>query len=151
MSFFLQFIYTRLYICIQMSHKSVLLLRGQDIEKKKVLREVFIAELTERRNSMVAEGPGASRKRRCDFGAGAAAFGAWEVFRFFVFCVCACVLYYHYSPTAESFGVSAQFHQSSTRVPPELHQGSTRVPRGFCEGCEVRALKRALHAVGDIT
>ena len=56
----------------------------------------------------------------------------------------------HFSPTAESFGVSAQigsgvirggpkvratrvppgFHQGSTRVPPGLHQGSTRVPRG---------------------
>ena len=59
------------------------------------------------------------------------------------------------SPTAESFGVSAQlgsgvvrgdpelrFHQgstksstkSSTRVPPGFHQGSTRVPPGFHEG-----------------
>ena len=63
-----------------------------------------------------------------------------------------------FSPTAESFGVSAQigsgvvrgdpelrfhqgstrgstrvppgFHQGSTRVPPEFHQGSTRVPPG---------------------
>ena len=52
------------------------------------------------------------------------------------------------SPTAESFGVSAQigsgvvrgnpelrFHQGSTRgstkVPPGFHQGSTRVPPGF--------------------
>ena len=65
------------------------------------------------------------------------------------------------SPTAESVGVSAQigsgvvrggpevrFHQGSTRVPPGFHQGSTR----FCEGCGgVRALKRAPHAVGDIT
>ena len=48
-----------------------------------------------------------------------------------------------FSPTAESFGVSAQigsgvvrvppgfhqgFHQGSTRVPPGFHQGSTRVP-----------------------
>ena len=56
-----------------------------------------------------------------------------------------------FSPTAESFGVSAQigsgvvrgghevrFHEGSTRVPPRFHQGSTR----FCEGCGVvRALK----------
>ena len=47
------------------------------------------------------------------------------------------------SPTAESFGVSAQmgsgvvrggaevrFHGSFTRVPPGFHQGSTRVPPG---------------------
>ena len=83
--------------------------------------------------------------------------------------------------TAESFGVSAQigsgvvrggpevrfhegstrvprgFHQGSTGVPPGFHQGSTRVPRTrvptrFCKGCGVvRALKRAPHAVGDIT
>ena len=63
-----------------------------------------------------------------------------------------------FSPTAESFGVSAQtgsgvvrggpevrfhegstrvprgFHQSSTRVPPGFHQGSTRVPPGFHQG-----------------
>ena len=52
-----------------------------------------------------------------------------------------------YSPTAESFGVSAQigsgvvrgdpelrFHQGSTRVPPGFHQGSTRVPPGFHQG-----------------
>ena len=75
-----------------------------------------------------------------------------------------------FSPTAESFGVSAQivsgvvrggpevrFHEGSTRVPPGFHQGSTRVPIGFREvlrglrGCGVvRALKRAPHAVGDI-
>ena len=62
-----------------------------------------------------------------------------------------------FSPTAESFGVSAQigsgvgrggpevrFHQRSTRVPPGCHQGSTRVPPGFCEGCGVvRALKKS--------
>ena len=48
-----------------------------------------------------------------------------------------------FSPTAESFGVSAQigsgvvrggpeirFHEGSSRVPPGFHQGSTRVPRG---------------------
>ena len=90
---------------------------------------------------------------------------------------------YVFSPTAESFGVSAQigsgvvrggpevrFHEGSTRVPPGFHQGSTRVPPGFhqgstrappgfhegsarfCEGCGVvRALKRAPHAVGDMT
>ena len=66
-----------------------------------------------------------------------------------------------FSPTAESFGVSAQigsgvvrggpevrFHEGSTRVPPKFHEGSTR----FCEGCGVvRALKRAPHAVGDVT
>ena len=83
-----------------------------------------------------------------------------------------CKHIYSCSPTAESFGVSAQigsgvvrggpearFHQGSTRVPPGFHQGSTRVPTGFqqgstkfCEGCGVvRALKRAPHAVGDIT
>ena len=63
-----------------------------------------------------------------------------------------------FSPTAESFGVSAQigsgvvrggpevrfhegstrvprgFHHSSTRVPPEFHQSSTRVPPGFHQG-----------------
>ena len=52
-----------------------------------------------------------------------------------------------YSPTAESFGVSAQigsgvvrggpevrFHEGSTRVPPGFHQGSSRVPPGFHEG-----------------
>ena len=51
------------------------------------------------------------------------------------------------SPTAESFGVSAQvgsgvvrggpearFHEGSTKVPPGFHQGSTRVQQGFCEG-----------------
>ena len=54
------------------------------------------------------------------------------------------------SPTAESFGVSAQigsgvvrggpevrFHKGSTsvnRVPPGFHKGSTRVPPGFHEG-----------------
>ena len=49
-----------------------------------------------------------------------------------------------FSPTAESFGVSAQigsgvvrggpevrFQEGSTRVPPWFHEGSTR----FCEGC----------------
>ena len=73
-----------------------------------------------------------------------------------------------FSPTAESFGVSAQIgsgvvrggpevrcHEGSTRLPPGFHQASTRVPRGsarFCEGCRVvRALKRAPHAAGDIT
>ena len=65
-----------------------------------------------------------------------------------------------FSPTAESFGVSAQigsgvvrggpegrFHEGSTRVPPGFYEGSTK----FCEGCGVvRALKEH-HAVGDIT
>ena len=65
---------------------------------------------------------------------------------------------YVFSPTAPSFGVSAQigsgvvrggpevrfhggstrvrpgFHQGSTRVPPGFHQGSTRVPPGFHQG-----------------
>ena len=68
---------------------------------------------------------------------------------------------FHFSPTAESSGVSAQigsgevrggpavrFHEGSTRVPSGFHQGSMR----FCEGCGVvRAVKRAPHAVGDIT
>ena len=57
----------------------------------------------------------------------------------------------YFSPTAESFGVSAQigsgvvrgdpelrFHQGSTRgstrVPPGFHQGSTRVLPGFHQG-----------------
>ena len=79
----------------------------------------------------------------------------------------------YFSPTAESFGVSAQigsgvvrgspevrFHKGSTRVPPGFHQGSTRVPPGFHEGstrfCEgstrfCEGGKRAPHAVGDIT
>ena len=54
---------------------------------------------------------------------------------------------FNFSPTAESFGVSAQigsgvvrggpevrFHEDSTRVPPGFHQGSTRVPPGFHQG-----------------
>ena len=71
------------------------------------------------------------------------------------------IVVFLFSPTAESFGVSAQigsgvvrggpdvrFHEGSTTVPPGFHQGSTR----FCEGCGVvRALKRASLAVGDIT
>ena len=45
-----------------------------------------------------------------------------------------------FSPTAESFGVSAQIGSGVVwggpevgfhRVPPGFHQGSTRVPRGF--------------------
>ena len=61
------------------------------------------------------------------------------------------VRFYPFSPTAESFGVSAQigsgvvrgdpelrFHQGSTRVPPSVppgfHQDSTRVPPGFHQG-----------------
>ena len=62
-----------------------------------------------------------------------------------------------FSPTTESFGVLAQIGSGVVRggpevsfhgVPPEFQQGSTR----FCEGCGVvRALKRAPHAVGDIT
>ena len=42
-----------------------------------------------------------------------------------------------FSPTAESFGVSAQIGsgpgQGSTRVPPAFHQRSTRFPAGFHE------------------
>ena len=57
--------------------------------------------------------------------------------------------------TAESFGVSAQIGSAVVRggpeegsTPPEFHQGSIR----FCEGCGVvRELKRAPHAVGDVT
>ena len=66
-----------------------------------------------------------------------------------------------FSLTAESFGVSAQigsgvvrggpevgFREGSTRVPPCFYEGSTK----FCKGCGVvRALRRAPHAVGDIT
>ena len=45
-------------------------------------------------------------------------------------------------------GPEVRFHEGSTRVPPKFHEGSTR----FCEGCGVvRALKRAPHAVGDVT
>ena len=56
-----------------------------------------------------------------------------------------------FSPTAESFGVSAQigsgvvrggpqvrFHEGSTRVPPWFHEGSTR----FCEGCGGASAKK---------
>ena len=63
-----------------------------------------------------------------------------------------------FSPTAESFGVSAQigsgvvrgglevrFHEGSTRVPPDFHE----VLQGLRGGA--RALKRAPHAFGDIT
>ena len=59
-----------------------------------------------------------------------------------------------FSPTAESFGVSAQigsgvvrggpqvrFHEGSTRVPPGFHHGSTRVPRGSASCGVVRAQK----------
>ena len=55
-----------------------------------------------------------------------------------------------FSPTADSFGVSAQIGCGVVRGGPEVrfHQGSTR----FCEGCGVvRALTRAPNAVGDIT
>ena len=60
-----------------------------------------------------------------------------------------------FSPTAGSFGVSAQicsgvvrggpevrFHQGSTRVPRGFHQGSTRVPRaaGWCEHYKERRM-----------
>ena len=47
-------------------------------------------------------------------------------------------------PTAESFGVSAQIGSGVVRggLEVRLHEGSTRV---------VRALKRAPHAVGDVT
>ena len=66
------------------------------------------------------------------------------------------------SPPAESFGVSAQIGSGVVRGGPEVRfhdEGSTRVCAGFqegstrfCEGCGVvRALKRASHAVGDIT
>ena len=56
-------------------------------------------------------------------------------------------------------GPEVRFHEGSTRVPPGFHKGSTRVPPGFhqgstrfCKGCGVvRALKRAPHAVGDVT
>ena len=67
------------------------------------------------------------------------------------------IVSFSFSPTAESFGVSAQIGSGVVRGGPEVrfHEGSTRVPRvsaRFCEGCGVvRALKRAPHAVGDIT
>ena len=49
-----------------------------------------------------------------------------------------------FSPTADSFGVSAHIGSGVVWGGPEVrfHEGSTRVPLG---------LKRALHAVGDIT
>ena len=60
-----------------------------------------------------------------------------------------------FSPTAESFGVSAQIGSGVVRGGPEVrfHEGSTRVPPGFPEGSTraagvVRALKRAPHALG---
>ena len=56
-----------------------------------------------------------------------------------------------FSPTAESFGVSAQIGSGVVRGGPEgrFHKGSTWVPRVFHE--VVRALKRAPHADGDVT
>ena len=56
-----------------------------------------------------------------------------------------------FSPTAESFGVSAQIGSGVVRGGPQVrfHEGSTRVPPGFREGST--GLKRAPHAVGDIT
>ena len=61
------------------------------------------------------------------------------------------------SPTAESFGVSAQigsgvvrggpevrFYEGSTRVPLGFHQGSTRVPRGSAGWCEQEKKHRML-------
>ena len=68
-----------------------------------------------------------------------------------------------FSPTAESFGVSAQigsgprrprgkvppgFHQGSTRVPPGFHQGSTRVPPGVPPGVPPRFHEGSARAVG---
>ena len=45
-------------------------------------------------------------------------------------------------------GFEVRFHDGSTRVPRGFHEGSAR----FCEGCGVvRVLKRAPHAVGDLT
>ena len=66
-------------------------------------------------------------------------------------------IYVHFSPTAESFGVAGQIGSGVVGGGPEVrfHEGSSRVPRGFHEVLrglrEGRALKRALHAVGDIT
>ena len=56
-----------------------------------------------------------------------------------------------FSSTAESFGVSAQIGSGVVRGGPQVrfHEGSTRVPPGFREGST--GLKRAPHAVGDIT
>ena len=54
-------------------------------------------------------------------------------------------------PTAESFGVSAQIGSGVVRGGRQarFHEGSTRVPPGFREGST--GLRRAPHAVGDIT
>ena len=68
---------------------------------------------------------------------------------------CVCLFF---SPAAESFEVSAQIgsgvvrggpEEGSTRVAPGFHQSSMRVLQGFHE--VLRGLKRAPHAVGDIT
>ena len=42
----------------------------------------------------------------------------------------------YFSPTAESFGVSAQIGSGVVRGGPEVrfHEGSTRVPPGFYQG-----------------
>ena len=59
------------------------------------------------------------------------------------------------SPTAKSFGVSAQIGSGVVRGGPEVrfHEGSTRVERGFHEVLRgvARALKRAPHPVQEIT
>ena len=56
-----------------------------------------------------------------------------------------CPVFSFFSPTAESFGVSAQIGSGVVRGGPEVrfHEGSTRVPRGFHEVLR--------DAVGDIT
>ena len=62
----------------------------------------------------------------------------------------------HFSPTAESFGVSAQIGSGVVRGGPEVrfHEGSTRVPPGFHEvlrGLRGGASTKKSTAVGDIT
>ena len=57
-----------------------------------------------------------------------------------------------FSPTAESFGVSAQIESGVVPDGPEVrfHERSTRVPSGFRE--VLRGVRGgAPHAVGDVT
>ena len=56
----------------------------------------------------------------------------------------------HFSPTAESFGVSAQIGSGVVRDGPEVrfHKGSTRVPQG-ARTAVGRALQRTPHAVRE--
>ena len=86
-----------------------------------------------------------------------------RVYAHAAFCVCLLLSFFFFPQQLKALGsqpigsgvVLGGPEVSSTRVPPEFHQDSTRVPRGSARGagwCEhMRALKRAPHAVGDIT